>query len=148
MFLELAKPASLFASMFSLLAVFHAAFFGSQTDLDHRLWNATTMLILAAAVSLASGLLFTQQDQPKEVEPSRLARTQALHQSNVLPFRRRPLKPASPLAQPHPAQQSIGGVFATLPMRFFCWGAGLISLLFLLAWFIETYCIPLSRARF
>jgi hypothetical protein len=54
----------LLASFFSLLAVFHAAFLGSETDFRQRLWKALGMLIVAAAISLASGLAFSQAAQP------------------------------------------------------------------------------------
>jgi hypothetical protein len=56
--LELARPVSLLASMLSLLAVFHAAFLGTETDIMQRLVHGLAMLALAAGVSLLSGLTF------------------------------------------------------------------------------------------
>ncbi len=58
MLLELARPVSLTASMLSLLAVFHAAFLGTESDFVQRLVHGLAMLALAAGVSLLSGLTF------------------------------------------------------------------------------------------
>ncbi|WP_263355971.1 hypothetical protein [Acidicapsa ligni] len=58
MLLELAKPASLLASIVSLCAVFHAAFLGTETNLEARLWNIIGILALAAVISFLSGEIF------------------------------------------------------------------------------------------
>jgi hypothetical protein len=58
MLLELARPVSLMASMLSLLAVFHVAFLGTETDFVQRLVHGLAMLAVAAGISLLSGLTF------------------------------------------------------------------------------------------
>jgi hypothetical protein len=130
MLLELAKPVSLLASIVSLLAVFHAAFLGSETDLRERIFNALAMLIVAFAVSMASGLTFTQKRRASS----------GLHL--VWPTIRH-------RAQPKFAPEfSFQSVIESFPMRVFYSAAGLMAAFFLAAWFIETYCIPLSRLRY
>lgn len=63
---ELLRPAALLASMISLLAVMHAAFFGAETDYRERVYDSLGMLLLAAGIALMAGLLFE-----KNVEDSR-----------------------------------------------------------------------------
>jgi hypothetical protein len=138
--LELAKPVSLLASIFSLLAVFHAAFLGSEEDLGLRILNAAGMAVIAGAFSLASGLVFTQQSESQRSKP--LKRALPAERGNVLPFRRPIRKSAQDLYQPSFGFQ---GVIESFPMRIFYWSTGTMAALFLAAWFIETYCIPLSR---
>ncbi|HEX4320878.1 MAG TPA: hypothetical protein VHZ52_08250 [Acidobacteriaceae bacterium] len=60
MFIELARPVTLLASMLSLLAVFHSAFLGAETDFHQRLYDSAGTLLLAAGFSLISGLVFAQ----------------------------------------------------------------------------------------
>jgi hypothetical protein len=55
---ELLRPAALLASMMSLLAVMHTAFFGSETDYRQRIYDSLGMLLLAAGTALIGGLLF------------------------------------------------------------------------------------------
>jgi hypothetical protein len=57
-FLELAKFASLLVSILTLDAVFHTAFLEPGSHLEQQLLPALRMLMLAAAVSLASGYIF------------------------------------------------------------------------------------------
>jgi hypothetical protein len=73
MLLELAKPLTLLASMISLLAVFHAAFLSTEADPSRRIYDALAMLILAAGISLLSGLAF--YENPSSRNHSSLART-------------------------------------------------------------------------
>jgi uncharacterized membrane protein YdcZ (DUF606 family) len=61
MLLELARPVTLLASMLSLLAVFHTAFLGAETDFHQRLYDSLGALLLAAGFSLISGLVFAQR---------------------------------------------------------------------------------------
>lgn len=65
MFLELAKFVSLLLAILSLDAVIHTAFLEPGSNLEHQLWPAVRMLLLAAAVSLGSGCVFRlwQQQQ-------------------------------------------------------------------------------------
>ena len=58
MFLELAKFASLLASILTLDAVFHTAFLEPGSHLEQQLLPALRMLFLAAAASLGSGYIF------------------------------------------------------------------------------------------
>jgi len=55
--LELATLAALLASLMSLLAVIHSAFFGSEMDFRQRIYNSLGMLLLAAGFALFAGLL-------------------------------------------------------------------------------------------
>jgi hypothetical protein len=55
---ELGRPAALLASMMSLLAVMHTAFFGAETNYRERLFDSLGMLLLAAGIALIAGLLF------------------------------------------------------------------------------------------
>jgi hypothetical protein len=57
-FLELAKFASLLLSILSLDAVFHSAFLEPASDLQQRLLPSLELLMLAAAICLASGAIF------------------------------------------------------------------------------------------
>ncbi len=103
MFLELARPVTLLASMLSLLAVFHTAFLGSETSFQQRLYDSLGVLLLAAGISLLSGLTFSEgKDHP-------LA------------------------ASPH--------LTSTFPVKLFFWTTGIMAVLFLLAWYLETHCI-------
>jgi uncharacterized membrane protein YdcZ (DUF606 family) len=70
MFLELARPVTLLASMLSLLAVFHTAFLGAETDFHQRLYDSLGTLLLAAGFSLISGLAFAHPVCPHLVHQS------------------------------------------------------------------------------
>jgi hypothetical protein len=73
MLLELAKPLTLLASIISLLAVFHTAFLGAETDPSHRIYDSLAMLVLAAGISLLSGLAF--HESSGSLSHNSLART-------------------------------------------------------------------------
>jgi uncharacterized membrane protein YdcZ (DUF606 family) len=75
MLLELARPVSLLASMLSLLAVFHAAFLGTETDIAQRLIHGLAMLALAAGISLLSGLAFLGHAGLDPADSVQLSRT-------------------------------------------------------------------------
>jgi hypothetical protein len=62
-FLELAKFASLLLSILSLDAVFHSAFLEPASDLQQRLLPSLELLMLAAAICLASGAIFREWEQ-------------------------------------------------------------------------------------
>lgn len=62
-FLELAKFASLLLSILSLDAVFHSAFLQPASDLQQRLLPSLELLMLAAAICLASGAIFREWEQ-------------------------------------------------------------------------------------
>ena len=142
--LELAKPASLLASILALLITFHAAFLGTETDLHQRILNTVGMAAIAGAVSLASGLVFTQGVEARQQAPRSPIREAAKPKSNVLPFRRRASRSTAHLPAP---DFGLQGVIESFPMRIFYWATSGMAALFLAAWFIETYCIPLSHLR-
>ncbi len=62
-FLEVAKFVSLLLSILSLDAVFHSAFLEPGSDLQQRLLPSLELLMLAAAICLASGAIFREWEQ-------------------------------------------------------------------------------------
>ncbi len=62
-FLELAKFASLLLSVLSLDAVFHSAFLEPGSDVQQRLLPSLELLMVAAAICLASGAIFREWEQ-------------------------------------------------------------------------------------
>jgi cation transport ATPase len=112
LFLELARPAALLATMFSLLAVMHTAFFGSERDFHQRMYDSLGMLLLAAGFAFFAGLLFEGHGEAT--------------------------RSGGPVA----------AIVRTFPVRVFFWTAGLIVALFLLARWIEAYCIFSPEMRF
>jgi hypothetical protein len=109
--LELARPVTLLASMISLLAVFHAAFFGPEAAFPQRILDALGMLLIAAGVSLVSGLAFRAEYKVEH-------RGVDAH-----------------------APQSTPRILETFPVQLFCWTTGIMIVLFILAWYLETHCI-------
>jgi hypothetical protein len=109
MFLELAKSASLLASIVSLCALFHATFLGLETNLEERLWNILGMLIVATAISFLSGELFRAKQSPTRTSDS---------------------------------------LTATLPVKLFLWAIGIMLILFLVAWYLETHYIFYKDIRY
>jgi hypothetical protein len=61
MLLELAKPVTLLSCILSLLAVFHTAFLGAEIDIRERIYNSLGVLVIAAGISLLSGLAFREK---------------------------------------------------------------------------------------
>jgi hypothetical protein len=109
MFLELARPVTLLASILSLLAVLNTAFLGSEADFQQRIYDSVGMLLLAAGFSLTSGLVFARRG-----EGSQKGRLQPSHEMRITD---------------------------TFPMLVFFWTTGVMVVVFLLAWYIETHCI-------
>jgi hypothetical protein len=62
-FLELAKFASLLLSIFSLDALFHAAFLEPASRFEQRLLPSLDMLLLSAAVCLGDGYIFRTSEE-------------------------------------------------------------------------------------
>jgi glycerol-3-phosphate acyltransferase PlsY len=104
-FLELAKFVSLLLSILSLDAVLHSAFLEPGSHLEQRLLPSLDMLLVAAAVSLGSGYIFSVWDQKT-----------GKHNASVV---------------------------GSLPMMIFWWGAGIMAVLYALAWLWERYCLEL-----
>lgn len=46
-----------------------------------------------------------------------------------------------------PAQAGMGPVTRTLPVQMFCWAAGVMAILFLASWYLETYCVFYKDVR-
>jgi len=107
MLLELARPVTLLASVISLLAVCHAAFFGSETSFPQRILDALGMLLIAAGISLVSGLAFRAEYKVEH-------RGVNAHTPRII---------------------------ETFPVQLFCWTTGIMIVLFVLAWYLETHCI-------
>ena len=45
------------------------------------------------------------------------------------------------------AESGEGSLTRTLPIRMFCWATGLMTVLFLASWYLETYCIFFKDVR-
>lgn len=110
MLLELARPVTLLGSMLSLLAVFHTAFLGPEADYSQRIYDSVGVLLIAAGLSLISGMAF------REGRHSSCARS-------------------IPLTE-------------TFPMLVFFWTTGIMAVLFLVSWYLETHCIFYRNVHF
>jgi len=108
--LELARPVTLLGSMLSLLAVFHTAFLGPEADYSQRIYDSVGVLLIAAGLSLISGMAF------REGRHSSCARS-------------------IPLTE-------------TFPMLVFFWTTGIMAVLFLVSWYLETHCIFYRNVHF
>ena len=64
MLLDLGRAISFFLTIFSLLTLFHTAFFMVGTTWEQRLIASITRVALAACIALASGLLFRHAEHP------------------------------------------------------------------------------------
>jgi hypothetical protein len=64
MLLDLGRVISFFLSIFSLLFLVNTAFFVTATTWEQRLLASITRVVLAACVSLASGMLFRHSTHP------------------------------------------------------------------------------------
>jgi hypothetical protein len=110
--LELARPVTLLCSMISLLAVFHTAFLGAETDYSQRIYDSLGVLLLAAGFALIGGLIFLEDGRGNG---ERLRKVQRV---------RRELR-----------------ITDTFPVQVFCWTTGIMAVLFVLSWYLETHCI-------
>jgi hypothetical protein len=99
----MAKPVSLLLCILSLYGVFHAAFLAPAGDVEHRVYHALALLVLAAGIALASGLIFREASLGLRADNARLS--------------------------------------ATLPVQAFCWASGVMFVLYLASWYLETHCI-------
>jgi len=57
---ETAKPIALLLCLLSLCAVFYTAFLVPASTMEQRLWDSAVLLLLAAGISFASGMLFRE----------------------------------------------------------------------------------------
>jgi hypothetical protein len=112
--LELARPVTLLCSMLSLLAVFHTAFLGPEMDYSTRIYDSLGVLLLAAGFSLMGGLIFLEDGHKNSDRLRKVPRM----------GRRRELR-----------------ITETFPVQVFCWTTGIMAVLFVLSWYLETHCI-------
>jgi len=75
MFIEFAKPVALILCILSLYALFHAAFLNPASDLDQRVYESLHFLALAACVSIASAVVFSEATPECRARRARLAGT-------------------------------------------------------------------------
>jgi hypothetical protein len=60
---EIAKPITLLLCILSLYAVFHTAFLIPGRTVHERLWDSLDLLVLAAGISVVSGLIFQEGER-------------------------------------------------------------------------------------
>jgi hypothetical protein len=60
---EIAKPVTLLLCILSLYAVFHTAFLIPGRTVQERAWDSLDLLVLAAGISVVSGLIFREGEQ-------------------------------------------------------------------------------------
>ena len=111
---EVVKPITLLLCILSLYAVFHTAFLIPGRTVHDRIWDSLGLLVLAAGISVVSGLIF------REGEPEAVA-------------------------EHSPDRVGLGG---TLPMQIFFWATGIMVGLFVVSWYLESYCIFYRDVRF
>lgn len=130
MLLELARPVALLGSMLSLLAVFHTAFLGSETDYLARMYDSLGVLLLAAGFSLLGGLAFLENGSADDAKNERRVGSRGARD------------------RAHSSHGSAPRITETFPMQIFCWTTGIMAVLFLLSWYLETHCIFYRNVRF
>jgi hypothetical protein len=71
MLIDLVKPAAFLILILALYAVFHTAFLIPATTFEDRIWDSLSLLVPAAGISLATGLLFrdTEDGNPAHRAP-------------------------------------------------------------------------------
>jgi hypothetical protein len=75
MFLELAKPITFVFCILSLYALFYTVFLDPAHDLNQRIWESGGLLVVAAVISVASGLIFRDESQEHSSARPRLVGT-------------------------------------------------------------------------
>jgi hypothetical protein len=130
--LELARPVSLMLSIFSLYGVFYAAFLMPETSMEQRIWLSLELLSVSAGICLVTGLLFREPLPEPDDAVEREWRSWRRQWSEREGW---PDQRLEPRRDPEP-------LLTTLPVRLFCWATLLMSALFVLAWYLETYYMP------
>jgi hypothetical protein len=105
---ELAKPVTFILCILSLYALFMTAFLLPSNDMHQKICDCLGPLMLAAGVSLISGLIFLR-------------------------------------AMPEPGNARL---VATLPVQLFVWASGIMLVLFIVSWYLESHCIFYRDVRF
>jgi hypothetical protein len=111
---EIVKPVTLLLCILSLYAVFHTAFLMPGWTVEERVWDSLRLLVLAAGISVVSGLIFREGEDAGEQAG-------------------------------HTGRAGLGG---TLPMQIFVWATGIMLVLFVVSWYLETYVIFYRDVRF
>ena len=115
---EIAKPVTLLLCILSLYAVFHTAFLIPGRTVRERVWDSLDLLVLAAGISVVSGLIFLEGGRDGEQAGEQAVPT---------------------------GRAGLGG---TLPMQIFVWATGIMVVLFVVSWYLETYVIFYRDVRF
>jgi hypothetical protein len=125
MWLEIARPVTLLASILSLLVLVRTAFFGPDIEFSDRLYDTLCMFVIAAGFALLSGLTFPERDPLEHIPWYDRA------------FFAQYVKPTDPVQR----------LYRTFPVQVFCWTAGILLVLFLLNWYLQTHVVFLVRER-
>lgn len=75
MFIELAKPVTLFLCILSLYALFTTALLDPSADMEQRIYDSLARLMLAAGISIISGLIFYAESHKAAGASARLTNT-------------------------------------------------------------------------
>ncbi len=118
---EVVKPVTLLLCILSLYAVFHTAFLVPGRTVEERVWDSLYLLVLAAGISVVSGLIFREGEREGEATK---ARETAVRDAGRV---------------------GLGG---TLPMQIFVWAMGIMVGLFVVSWYLETYVIFYRDVRY
>jgi hypothetical protein len=127
MWLELARPITLLASILSLLALTRTAFFGPDIEFPDRVYNTLCMFFIAAAFAILSGLTFRETYGRRRYGRGYLEN----------PRFRRGYWPD------YPADSDfIQRLYQTFPMKVFCFTSAVLFVLFLLNRYLQVYYLP------
>jgi hypothetical protein len=74
-FAEVAKPLALVLCILSLYAVFYAAFLNPSLDFEDRIFEALSLLALAATISVVSGMIFREAERNARGDAASLSAT-------------------------------------------------------------------------
>jgi len=142
MLLELARPVTLLGSILSLLLVFHTAFLGTETDIRQRMYDSLGVLMLAAALSILSGLTFREGGgEPSEESLRATRRVNQAPGWKPQPKLRLVADHGRLLVSPRRELR----LAETFPVQVFLWSTAIMVVLFFLSWFLETYVLSLRR---
>jgi hypothetical protein len=127
MLLELGKPLSLLICVLALYSVFSVAFLMPDTATGPRLWLTGELVVLWGAISVVSGQLFREPEEPSKDEMERQWRAWREHWRTLEGW------PETAMETPT--------LLETLPMQVFVWGTVVMAALFVASWSLESYCV-------
>jgi hypothetical protein len=113
---EVVKPVTLLLCILSLYAVFHTAFLIPGRTVEERVWDSLGLLVLAAGISVVSGLIFREGEGNDAGDGTG-----------------------------YTGRPPLGG---TLPVQIFVWATGIMVVLFVVSWYLETYVIFYRDVRY